>query len=66
MSVYGASTGRLISWLPKVADWTLSGLPEALSEVEVRTLLDPNVPLAIINSEASSGGFKNMQRRLDA
>jgi len=39
-SVHGASTGKLISSLPKVADWTLSGLPKALSEVEVRTLLD--------------------------
>ncbi len=39
-SVYGASTGKLISSLPKVADWTLSGLPKALSEVEVRILLD--------------------------
>ena len=28
--------------------------------------VDPSVPLVIIDYEASSGGFKNMQRRLDA
>lgn len=39
-SVYGATTDKLIASLPKFANWPQTGLPKALKEVDVTTLLE--------------------------